>query len=138
MKRPENYNTKQSEAILSYISSLGGAHVTVGQVVEHFEEKNFPVGLTTVYRHLDKLVDSGKVRKYNIDGVTGACYQYVNGGDDCQEHFHLKCECCGKLLHLQCGLLDKIEQHISEEHTFQINTMKTVFYGRCKGCQNND
>lgn len=133
MKRPTSYNTKQSEAILSYIASLNGAHVTVGQIAEHFEGMGISVGLTTIYRHLEKLVDRGVVRRYAPEG-TGACYQYMERHDDCGEHFHLKCESCGDLLHLKCDRLDDVKQHISDEHAFLINTMKVVLYGKCEKC----
>lgn len=134
MQRSTNYNTKQSEAILSYIVSLEGAHVTVGQIVKHFENAGIAVGLTTIYRHLDKLVERGKVQKYTIDGVSGACFQYIQAQEACETHIHLKCEACGTLLHLQCGLLREVQKHVGEEHTFAINPMKTVFYGKCASC----
>ncbi|MEL7565084.1 MAG: transcriptional repressor [Dehalobacterium sp.] len=135
MKRSANYHTKQSEAILTYIASLNGEHVTVDQIMKHFDKMDFPIGLTTIYRHLDKLVESGKVRKYTLDGVSGACYQYIID-EDKRMYFHLKCEDCGALFHLQCGVLDKIQQHVYEGHSFQINTIKTVFYGKCANCLN--
>lgn len=135
MKRPKNYNTKQSEAILNYIVSLDGEHITAGQIRKHFDEKGFPIGLATVYRHLNKLVESGRVRKYTIDGIDGFCYQYIID-EDSREYFHLKCDKCGALFHLKCGMLDGICQHVYEGHSFQINETKTVFYGKCVNCLN--
>jgi Fur family ferric uptake transcriptional regulator len=144
MNRPETYNTKQSEAVLDYIASTDGNHVTVAQIVEHFGTATgipgspAPVGRTTIYRHLDKLVESGKVRRYTIDGMSCACYQYINEEEVSQEHFHLKCEICGVLLHLQCDTLNEMWQHIFQKHEFQVNMMKTVFYGKCKDCLKAD
>ena len=132
MKRPENYNTKQRETILGYILSLGGAHVTAAQIVSHFEKRAVPIGRATVYRHLDRLTESGKLRRYTTDGISGACYQYA--GERCGPHFHLKCESCGELLHLECETLSGLERHVFDKHAFQVNTMKTVLYGRCGGC----
>jgi Fur family ferric uptake transcriptional regulator len=109
MKRPINYNTKQCEAVLAYISSLGGSHVTAAQIVEHFENEEIAISRTTIYRNLEKLTQSGKLRKYNIDEVSGACFQYVDKNIECHEHFHLKCDSCGELLHLQCETLDGIK-----------------------------
>ena len=135
MSRPGNYTTKQGEAILSYIISLNGEHITAGQIAEHFDEIGFPVGLATIYRRLDKLEESGIVRKYILDGISGACYQYIID-EDSREYFHLKCEECGALMHLKCSLLDDVQHHVYEEHSFQINTMKTVFNGKCSRCLN--
>jgi len=134
MKRPASYNTKQREAILSHIASLGGSHVTASQIVEHFEDEAISIGRTTVYRHLAKLTESGKIRRYTIDGISGACFQYINHNEDCQVHLHLKCENCGKLLHLSCTMLSEIQKHMSDQHAFQINPVKTVLYGKCESC----
>jgi Fur family ferric uptake transcriptional regulator len=134
MKRPPNYNTKQSQAIIGYIASLDGGHATVADIARHFESVKSPIGLATIYRHLDRLVETGKVRKYFIGGVSSACYQHVPD-DGCAEHFHLKCDGCGATLHLRCGMLDEIPKHVYEEHSFRINTNKMIFYGKCAACQ---
>jgi Fur family ferric uptake transcriptional regulator len=144
LKRSAGYNTKQRQAILAYIASLGGSHVTAGQIAGHFGSVGFPIGLTTVYRHLDKLVQSGKVRRYIMEGASASCYQYEYvGGDsgaganvrgDGAEHFHLKCEDCGTLLHLRCEILSEFPRRVYEEHTFRIDASKTVFYGKCADC----
>ena len=132
--RPINYNTKQSEAILKYIVSLEGAHITAAQIARHFEQEAVPIGKTTIYRHLDKLTENGKLRRYVTDGISGACYQYVGNEDICDAHLHLKCEGCGELLHLDCEELDSLERHVLDKHAFQVNTKKTVLYGKCDYC----
>ncbi|MDR1471607.1 MAG: transcriptional repressor [Synergistaceae bacterium] len=134
MGRPVRYNTAQSKAVLEYLASLGSEHVTAAQIAEHFGGSRRSVGLTTVYRHLDRLVESGHVRKYFVDGDSSACYQYAADDEGCSEHFHLKCEGCGALLHLECGMLDEIPHHVYEEHSFLINRSKIVFYGKCADC----
>ena len=134
MKRSANYNTKQREAILSYIISLDGTHVTAAQILQHFANEEIPISRPTVYRHLEKLTVSGKIRRYTTDGITAACYQHVDSGVDCHEHVHLKCEDCGKLMHLECEKLNEIQNHLSNRHEFRVNALKTVFYGQCANC----
>lgn len=102
--------------------------------MEHFECENVPIGRTTVYRQLNKLTESGKVRKYTIDGIPGACFEYVDNAENCPTHIHLKCEGCGELIHLQCDMLHEIQHHMDDRYAFQINTTKTVFYGKCAHC----
>ena len=133
MKRSGYYRTKQQEAVLDYVASLEGTHVTAAQVVEHFEKENIPIGRTTIYRQLEKLTDSGKLRKYITDGISGACYQHVENRGNCSTHLHLKCESCGKLQHLDCEMLGDIQQHVLDEHSFTVNALKTVLYGKCSG-----
>ena len=137
MKRPSNYHTKQREAVLDYIVSLGNTHVTAAQIVRHFENENVSVGRTTVYRNIDRLVQDGKLRKYSVDGIAGTCYQYIVDSEEQQKQLLLKCEDCGELIHLDCDELDEIHQHIYQDHTFKVNTAKTVFYGKCEACVYN-
>ena len=134
MNRPLSYNTKQREAILKYIVSLGNNHVTAAQIVNNFEDGKVSVGRTTIYRHLDKLVQEGKLRKYTVEGISGCCYQYVDNREQCGKYLLLKCENCGELIHLDCDALNNIHQHIYQKHTFQVNISKTVFYGKCEEC----
>ena len=134
MERVVGYRTKQREAILEYIISNKDTHVTAAQVVEHFEKESTPIGRTTVYRHLDKLSESGRLRKYITDGVSGACYQLAEDKEDCRVHLHLKCDGCGKLQHLDCDMLDDIQKHVHDQHSFEVNAMKTVLYGKCDDC----
>ncbi|MDR1898494.1 MAG: transcriptional repressor [Treponema sp.] len=132
--RPVNYRTRQGQRILDYMKSLGGGHVTVGQMVRHFADGEEVIGQTTIYRHLEKLAAEGKIRKYALRDGKSACYQYVDDGVKCREHFHLKCEICGGLIHADCDLLDEITRHLLVKHHFQIDLLKTTFYGTCKKC----
>lgn len=133
-KRPENYRTRQGQCILDYMKSLKGSHVTVNQLVRHFEDAEEVIGQTTIYRHLEKLAAQGKIRKYVLHDDKSTCYQYVENEKKCREHFHLKCEVCGGLIHMDCEFLEEIARHLRRKHDFQINMFKTVFYGTCKNC----
>jgi len=134
MKRSTNYNTRQREAILEYIASLEGAHVTAAQIAEHFKNEAVPIGRTTIYRQLDKLTEAGSLRRYITDGFSGACYQLIGNAVKCDSHLHLKCEVCGELQHLECDVLDELGRHMFSEHDFKVDALKTVLYGKCGAC----
>ncbi|MDD6490059.1 MAG: Fur family transcriptional regulator [Clostridia bacterium] len=134
MNSQSGYKTKQREAILKYLVDNSDSHVTVCQIADYLSSNGNHVGVTTIYRHLEKLLEQGLVRKYTVDGSTGACFQYVQENSRCREHFHLKCEKCGCLIHLECSHLDELYEHIYDDHAFRINPFRTVFYGICKEC----
>jgi Fur family ferric uptake transcriptional regulator len=134
-KRPENYHTRQGQSILDCMKSLGDSHVTASQIARRLEDLGEPVGQTTVYRRLEKLAAGGIIRKYTLPDGKGACYQYVSSGSRCREHFHLKCESCGALIHTDCDFLDEIAEHLRRRHHFQIDLLKTCFYGTCNKCR---
>ncbi len=129
------YKTKQSQEIISCLNFYKGTHVTVPMISSYLDKQGHPVGIATIYRHLEKLEKDGLVRKFIVDGKAGACFQYVGeAAEHCSQHYHLKCERCGKLIHLECKTLDAVENHILQSHGFAVNSMKTVFYGICKNC----
>lgn len=126
------YNTKQQKAILDYISENADRYITVNQISEHMKAQNTKIGLTTIYRHLEKLISQGKINKIKVDGLNGACYKYMGAMEN--TYFGLKCEKCGKILKVNCSHLKLFYRHISSEHEFSINQNKTLFYGICKTC----
>ena len=127
------YNTKQKEAVLACLKELSEGHVNAADIAKHLAKAGSKVGLTTIYRQLDKLVDEGTVKKFVTEG-SSACYQYVGDGH-CGEHFHLKCESCGKLIHLKCRTFDRLSDHILQEHGFLSNPGRTTLYGVCSDCR---
>lgn len=90
------------------------------------------VGLSTVYRQLEKLVAQGKVHKLLTE--EGACYQYCDKTvhRDC---FLLQCEGCGAIFHMDCSHLGELYGHLLESHGFAINPRRTMFYGLCGKCR---
>lgn len=131
------YNTKQRYELLSYLQSVAGQHIIVSDICKYFSDKGSKVGTTTIYRHLEKMVDEGIVKKYILDSTTAACFEYVEKHDKCNKNgcTHLKCTNCGKLIHLHCNDIRAIEKHIFEEHNFKIDMTRTVLYGLCEECQ---
>ena len=64
-----------------------------------------------------------------------AVYQYVELGQHCEEHLHLKCVKCGCIIHLDCGFMDEIAEHIQKDHGFQLQCKNSILYGICKDCR---
>ncbi|MCR4939735.1 MAG: transcriptional repressor [Treponemataceae bacterium] len=136
MSSRSKYKTKQRETLIAYLESMPGTHITASDVCEYFKEKGQPIGLSTVYRQLESLVDEGIVNKYTIDASSSACFEYMGGDShkDAEACFHCKCEKCGKLIHMHCDELSEIGEHLFKEHNFKINSMRTVLYGICDEC----
>ena len=87
------YQTKQMKQILSYLQTVEGTHVTVADVCCFFKEQGITIGTTTVYRNLEKMVEQGMVAKYNVDGTSSACFEYLGAEEHCHKTscFHCKC-----------------------------------------------
>lgn len=131
------YNTKQREEVLSFLQGMKGEHVTVNDICNHMTTAGLSVGMTTVYRHLEKMVKEGIVKKYVLDTSSAACFEYIDKSLDCKNEgcAHLKCTSCGRLIHLHCNDLMSTKRHILEEHGFKADMTRTVIYGLCDDCQ---
>lgn len=132
------YKTKQKEILIECLDSNKDIHMTAADISDYLRSKGHPLGMSTVYRQLDKLVASGAVRKYIVDENSSACYQFVGEGNECCEHFHLKCNSCGRLIHTDCSLMKQIALHMKEHHDFEVDLGKTLLYGKCSDCQKKD
>ena len=130
-----NYKTKQNTALLDYLRTVPGKHVTVSDICSHFAACGAPIGTATVYRRLEQMVDAGVVNKYTLDPGSPACFEYVPA----QDHgaavcYHCKCEQCGRLIHLHCEEVREIGEHLRTHHAFTLDPRRTVFYGLCADC----
>lgn len=128
-----NYNTKQRDEIVEFFSRHRGKCFSAKDIIRSGEIKS---GEATVYRTLSKLAENGVLKRFT-DGASGACYQLAESSD-CDKHFHLKCEKCGKLIHVDCGFMAEIKQHIEASHDFYVDLGKTVFYGLCGACSKGE
>ena len=124
-----SYNTRPLRLIRETLADSGHSHMTVEEILSNLKERGEKIGLTTVYRNLDKLCEQGEVKKYRGDG--GYCFGLA---DRCEHHFHLRCESCGRLLHIECEKVQQLSDHVSVHHGFRVYNSKTVLYGTCGDC----
>lgn len=127
-----SYMTRQQGAVLACIASCPGGRATAMELAQRLRQEGQSVGLSTVYRQLEKLVSQGKVHKLLTE--EGACYQYCDKPrhTDC---FLLQCEGCGTIFHMDCSHLGELYDHLLEGHGFAINPRRTMFYGLCRECR---
>ena len=137
MSTKTKYKTKQREILLTYLRTAPGEHFTAGDICEYFRSQASPIGQSTVYRQLEELVDEGILNKYVIDPTGPACFEYMEREDHCDDEvcFHCKCEKCGKLIHMHCDELKEIQRHLMTDHQFRLDPLRTVFYGVCEDCK---
>ncbi len=89
-------------------------------------------GRSTVYRLVSELVAEGSVRRLS-DGRTRHCtYQYI-GGEPCHRHLHLKCNACGKVIHLDDELSHELGRRVMAADGFTLDE-GALLYGRCREC----
>ena len=103
-----SYATASRRKILEYLKNSNDHTVTAADVDEYLKKHDSEVNITTIYRYLDKLAKDGTVIKYVAEKGCQAAYQYVEPGRGCEQHLHLKCVKCGKIIHLECHFMEEI------------------------------
>ena len=132
----EKYTSKRQNLIKDYLIQNENKHVTAYDVYEHFKNNNVNIGLTTIYRQLENLTSEGFVNKYTVDSQSSCCYEYISHKNCHEDCYHMKCEKCGIIIHLECDEMKGIIDHLYSEHNFKINPHRTVLYGLCSKCMN--
>lgn len=131
----QNRNTRQKTWILGYIRDRQDMHIRAEDIIQDLKAREEPVGKTTVYRVLKSLEAEGQIRKYTLNEKSPACFQYVGPHSECRHHYHLVCSQCGRLIHFSSALMDNIAADIMAREAFMIDESKTVFYGCCRECR---
>ncbi len=129
------YKTKQQSAIKECLEMHKDGYVTVMDIENYLKEKNdCQVGayyyFTDIWKKMEK---DGIVTKFSVEGQPGACFQYIEQGDN-QDCFYIKCEECGEVTKMECHHLAELYSHVNADHHFSINPKKTIFYGKCEKC----
>ena len=127
----KNYNTKQKSLILSCLIQNKEKCITVNDIVKYLNSNNNKVGTTTIYRCLEYLEKNNMVKKFNENNISK--YQYID--EFCLRHSHLKCNKCGKLIHLECSEINDLNLHVIKNHGFK---MDNIIYGICDDCEANN
>ena len=130
------YATKQYQAVLRCLEQRAAQALTAADLAEDLRRTGSPVGLATIYRQLDKLEHAGRVHKVTTE--EGALYQYCPHGETDHNCFLLRCECCGRMVHLDCGHLEELYHHVETEHRFRIDPRRTILTGRCQICMKEE
>ncbi|WP_419822000.1 Fur family transcriptional regulator [Anoxybacterium hadale] len=136
MNNTISYKTRQKDQVMEWLMQNKERHITADEIMEGLNQKSMRVGKATIYRHLDRLVSEGIIRKYFVDDGKSPSYQYqyVGSAETCSHHYHLKCLDCGRLIHLDCKYLWGMDSHIKDHHDFHVDHIKTVLYGQCGAC----
>ncbi len=127
------YKTKQKKAILDFLMKHSNKHFNIKEIYLNIAKNGDNVGKTTVYRNVEKLVKEGLVKKFVLDDTNESCFQYL-GKDNCNKHYHLKCEKCMKVIHLSEKETRDIEGYFNNNCNFKVDAEETIFYGICESC----
>ena len=126
------YTTKQQQAVLHCLEQRPEEALTATDLAADLRQAGHPVGLATIYRQLEKLEAAGRIHRVRTEG--GALFQYCPHPESGHPCFLLRCESCGRIVHLDCGHMEELTHHLEATHHFRIDLRKTTLTGRCATC----
>lgn len=129
----KNYSTEQRQQLLAFLKKHRDRQFSVDEISEELNACS-DISISSVYRNINKMVENGDIVRRAVDGSRKFTYQYV-GDSCCQSHIHMKCEACGKLVHVDSELSEYISKMAACNNDFNINKKKTILYGSCVDCK---
>jgi Fur family ferric uptake transcriptional regulator len=131
--------TVPRKAILQALSNSDD-HLSAEDIYMTVHEMYPAIGLTTVYRTLDILVQMGVVFKFDF-GDGRARYELMDHFSNKTHHHHLICTSCKTIidyddfLNEELDLINKTETALAARHNFKIQGHMMQFYGICERCR---
>ncbi len=118
-------NTRQKKLIYEVLKDCH-LHPTLQELTKLVKEKDESIGQATVYRTVNKLVNTGEVEKI-VSINRNVRY------DVAKDHYHFQCVKCGQIEDI---FYSKVEQEKIRKlfSNRRINTFDLVGYGICSNC----
>ncbi len=130
--------TAPRKAVLNILSKDLN-HPTVEEIYLQVHKDYPSIGMMTVYRTLDLLVEWGTVHKFDFSEGK-ARYELIEHPEGLGHHHHLICQKCKKIINYtdfideEVKLITKLEKRLAKKHNFKINNHIIEFYGVCDNC----
>ena len=121
--------TKAQRAVLSVLDR-SSRFLSAQDIHATLRQGGSTVGLTSVYRALQSLADSGALdvlRTGNGETTFRRC-------DSAAHHHHLVCRVCGATVEVEAPGLERWLAGLRREHAFAVETHTLEVVGVCRGC----
>ena len=122
--------TPQRRAVIRAVTSSHD-HLTPAAIYDKVHQDHTNVGLVTIYRTLETLDRLGLICEVHAGGN---CRSYLMRRP-LEHHHHLICSECGTVIDFTNCDLSELEQRLSRETGFEIDSHLLEFLGQCQNCQ---
>lgn len=127
--------TNQRLLVLEALASCPDRHLTAEEIYEMVKADYPEIGLATVYRTIQLLLELHLIDHINLDdGYVRYEIGNTGRGTAKHHHHHLICQSCGKVISFEDDLLEELEANIAETTGFCVMDHEVKLYGYCKEC----
>ena len=122
--------TKQKEFIKEYLKN-SYIHPTAFDVLKSAKENNINIGLTSIYRILNKMVE--KQEAFSIIMKDNIVHYDTNRGD----HYHFICTSCNKIIDIDYDI--EVFTQLEKRYKINFSSIQDVhIYGLCSDCEKSN
>jgi Fur family ferric uptake transcriptional regulator len=121
-------NTRQRSAVVAVFDSLEGFH-SAQEVHARMRASGDSIGLSTVYRAVQALVDDGELDSIRTDNGE-AIYRRCST----THHHHLVCRSCGRTVEVEGPTVERWADRVAGEHGFVDVRHTLEIFGTCAAC----
>ena len=128
LMRHDLKQTKPRRWIITYLlSQRDGVHVSAEQIHLASKEDDYPLGLATVYRCLNLLVDAGIVEQHYFQN-SNAVYEISCPNT---HHDHLVCLDCGAIKEFEEAAIEALQESVASRLGFLLKDHRLELMGQC-------
>lgn len=120
--------TRQRAAVAAALDAVSDFR-SAQELHDLLKQRGENVGLTTVYRTLQSLAESGEVDVLRT-GDGESIYRRCSGG----HHHHLVCRVCGRAVEVEGPAVERWADRVAAEHGFTDVSHTMEIFGRCADC----
>ena len=120
--------SRSNPRVLSTLERAGG-FASAQEVYRLMQREGESIGLTTVYRSLQSLVNDNVVdvlRREDGEAIYRLCGE--------EHHHHLVCKSCGVTVEIEGGAIEKWAKKVAEDHGFRDVGHTAEIFGICEKC----
>ena len=122
-------NTRQRAAVNAVFDELEGFH-SAQEVHARMRAAGDSIGLSTVYRAVQALVDDGELDSIRTDNGE-AIYRRCST----THHHHLVCRSCGRTVEVAGPAVERWADRTAAEHGFADVSHTLEIFGTCAACR---
>ncbi len=129
--------TAQRLLVLELMAAHPGEHLTVEDIHALARERYPKIGLATIYRTVQVLVELKLLDKISFDDGYARFELAKLPGEENKGHHHHHAIClgCGRVLPFEEDLLDTLEQSLMERLGFAVTDHEVKLFGYCRSCR---
>lgn len=105
------------------------SHPTIKEIYNKVHLIDSTVGQATVYRNINKLVNSGEIRKLSTNNEI----DHYDG--DISNHYHFICTDCNSIIDVFESDISLPIKNIEKSHNVTVDNFDIVLYGKCDRCK---